>query len=108
MKNFDEFSKTPSRSKAQFAVFQQPTASIQFLIFPFFRISDTRFGLHIVEPHVFGARAVGPGVFARDAARMTSEAFVKIQYHRHLGFNPHTRAPPWLCAPQLPYLAVTR
>jgi hypothetical protein len=38
-------------------------------------------GLHVVPPHVLGTLAVGPDVFAGDAAGVTANALIEVENH---------------------------
>ena len=52
-------------------------------------VAETRTGLHVVEPHVLGAGAVGPRLFAGDRAGVAADALVEVHHHRHLGHDSH-------------------
>ena len=53
-----------------------PATFVKGLVLPLLGIANPRFGLHIVEPDVFGATPVGPDIFAGNAAGMAAETFV--------------------------------
>lgn len=83
----------------QLAVAQLPPALPAILVFPTLGIAATRARFHVVEVHVFGARTIGPGVFAGNGTGMATEAFVQVHHHRDLGFNPQANRPPSSCEP---------
>ena len=46
-------------------------------------------GLHIVEPCVLDAVAVGPRLLAGDGACVTTNALVEVHHHAHLSHDLH-------------------
>ncbi len=98
VKDVKAFVDATTGFQLQCVAIELPATFIKLLIFPFFGIADTGFAFDIVEPHVFGAVAVGPHILARDAAGVAADAFVQVQHHGVLGFNLHTSPPPRLCA----------
>ena len=69
-----------------------PPAVPPLLVLPFAGIADARLGLHIVEPGVFDAFAVGPHVLAGDRTGVAADALVEVQHHRDLGTDLHSAA----------------
>ena len=63
----------------QLAVVQHPAAFPFLLVLPLLGIADTGLGLDVVEPDVFHALAVGPGVLTRHRAGVASDTFVQIE-----------------------------
>src|SRR5699024_3949467 len=56
---------------------QRPAALPLLLVLVAARVALAGPGLDIVEPHVFGALAVRPRLFARDRARVAADALVE-------------------------------
>src|SRR5699024_6215832 len=69
-----------------------PAALPLLLVLVAARVALAGPGLDIVEPHVFGALAVRPRLFARDRARVAADALVEVHHHRHLRHDSHRRA----------------
>ncbi len=68
-------------------------AAVPFaLVFPLLGVTDTGFGLDVVEPRIFDPFTRGPHVLAGDRAHMAADAFVEIQHHRNLGADFHRLA----------------
>ena len=53
-------------------------------------------GFDVVEPHVLGAGAVGPGLLAGHRAGVAPDALVEVHHHRHLGHDFHWYFTSWL------------
>src|SRR5665647_2538431 len=77
----------------QFSPLAEPPPLELHLIFPLFGIADARFCFDVVPPHVLGTLAVSPDVLAGDAAGVTADALVKIEYHYQLSREVHCLAP---------------
>jgi hypothetical protein len=75
MKYVQQFSRPTAGTEPELSS-HLPATFVKSLILPLLRIANPRFGLHIVEPDVFGATPVGPDIFARNAAGMAAETFV--------------------------------
>src|SRR5699024_3453258 len=71
---------------------QRPAALPLLLVLVAARVALAGPGLDIVEPHVFGALAVRPRLFARDRARVAADALVEVHHHRHLRHDSPRRA----------------
>jgi hypothetical protein len=63
------------------AILLLPTAFVFVLIFPGSRITSARFCLDVVPPHVLGAFAIGPNVFAGDGTCMAPDALIEMKDH---------------------------
>src|SRR6185312_13966864 len=63
------------------------------LVFPVLRVTDAGLRFDVVEPGVFHARPARPYVLAGDAAGVTADAFVEVQYHADLCAYFHDLAP---------------
>ncbi|SAJ32564.1 Uncharacterised protein [Enterobacter cloacae] len=61
-----------------------PAALPLILIFPVFRIADTRFGFDVIKPRVLHPFAPGPDVLTGDRAGVAANAFIEIQNHANL------------------------
>src|SRR5699024_12449239 len=68
---------------------QRPAALPLLLVLVAARVALAGPGLDIVAPHVFGALAVRPRLFARDRARVAADALVEVHHHRHLRHDSH-------------------
>ncbi|CAH0322705.1 hypothetical protein SRABI106_04434 [Rahnella aquatilis] len=74
-----------AHARLQFAVdFADPAALPFFLVFPVVRITQTRFGFHVIEPRVFHPFATGPNVFTGHGTGVAANAFIEIQHHADL------------------------
>ena len=92
-------------TQLQLAILEFPAALPLRLVLPVLRVADARFGLDIVEIHIFRALTVGPDILAGDGARMAANALVKIHDHRNLCFNLQANLPPASCGPPRTYHA---
>ena len=97
-----------ARPQGKPSVLLLPSPAVNVLVLPALGIADARFGFHVVEPHVLGARPGGPDVLARDAARVAADALVQVQHHRHLRLNLHTSPPRPPFGPRSPRRAGSR
>ncbi len=77
------------------AVLELPAALPPLLVLVAARIALAGAGLHVVEPHVLGARPVGPGLFAGDRAGVAADALVEVHDHRDLRHDPHQYVTSW-------------
>ena len=77
------------------AAVQFPAALPLLLVLVTARIPLPGTGLHVVEPDVFGARPVGPGLFAGDGAGVAADALVQCHHHCCLGHDAHQYATSW-------------
>jgi len=71
------------------AAVERPAATPLILVLVATRIPLPRAGFHVVEPHVLGSRAVGPGLLAGDGAGVAADALVEVHDHRHLSHDAH-------------------
>jgi predicted phosphatase len=76
MKNVESLVQLAACLEFQLSVFKMPATVVDILVLPFFGISNPRFALHVIEPHVLGSLAVGPNILARDAARVAANTLV--------------------------------
>jgi LacI family transcriptional regulator len=81
---------------ARAAPVQYPPALPPVLVLVGARAALPRPGLHVVEPHVLHAAAVGPGLLAGDRAGVAADALVEVHHHRHLRRDPHQYVTSWL------------
>jgi hypothetical protein len=79
MENFSQSASATTYLQLQRIAILFPTAFVLFLVFPLGRVTGSRFGFHIVPPHVLGTLAVGPEVLAGDAASMAADTFIKVK-----------------------------
>src|SRR4029077_125519 len=73
-----------------------PAALPLLLVLVGARVAEPGPGLHVVEPDVLRARAVGPRLLARDRARVAPDALVEVHHHRHLRHDLHEYVTSWL------------
>jgi hypothetical protein len=76
-------------SQLQLVSILDPSSLPEILVFPPLRISDTRFGFHIVPPHVLGAFPVRPYVLAGDSTGVAANALFQVEGHAQLCFCSH-------------------
>lgn len=74
---------------------QFPAALPPLLVLVAARVALTGAGLHVVEPHVLGARPVGPRLLARDRTGVTTDALVQGHHHGNLGHHTHQYSTSW-------------
>jgi hypothetical protein len=74
---------------------QGPAAPPGLLIFIAARISLAGPGFHIVEPHIFGAGAVGLRLLAGHRTGVATNALVQVHHHAHLGHDSHQYCTSW-------------
>src|SRR5215217_6245733 len=77
------------------AAVEGPAASPRFLIFITTGVTLAGPGFHIVEPHVLGAGAIGPGLLAGYRAGVAADALVKVHHHAHLSHDTHQYCTSW-------------
>src|SRR6476661_167159 len=77
------------------ALVQLPAAAPPVLVLVAERIPLPGAGFDVVEPDVFGARAVGPCLFAGHRTGVAADAFVQVHDHAHLSHNTHQYCTSW-------------
>ena len=83
--NFRQDAHFSAEARGQLAVnTADPSALPLILIFPVFRIADTRFGFDVIKPRILHPFAPGPDVLTGDRAGVAANAFIEIQYHANL------------------------
>ena len=76
MKNVESLVQFAASLEFQLCVFKMPAAAVDILVLPFLGVSNPRFALHVIEPHVLGSLSVGPNILARDAARVAANTLI--------------------------------
>src|SRR5699024_3448303 len=78
----------------QLAVFKFPSTFETICVFPLFRIPSSWPCFHFVVPHILCSGSIGPSVFARNGACVTTNTFIQMPDHSYLCFNPQANLPP--------------
>ena len=77
------------------ALVQRPAAVPLLLVLVAARVPLAGAGFDVVEPDVFGARTVGPGLLAGHGAGVAADAFVQVHDHAHLSHDTHQYCTSW-------------
>jgi hypothetical protein len=81
--------KASALLQLQPAVLTHPAAAPVILMFPVFGVAYAGFGFDIIEPDVFSAATVGPGILAGYGTGMTADTLVEIKNQSKLRANFH-------------------
>jgi Fe-S-cluster-containing dehydrogenase component len=84
-----------ARAQLELPALEHPAALPAVLVLVGPRVALAGPGLHIVEPHVLHAGAVGPRLLAGHRAGVAPDALVEVHHHAHLGHDLHQYSTSW-------------